>query len=117
MKKLIAISFVCLVNYSFSQSTTFDKNQEIARLHVISHLSTIETKSFQSEGIITPEIYQAICQIMIEKDGYVSCTRTNDNKLTIQLESWIPENDVLDVLNQFGIKFHPLTQLHPSKTH
>lgn len=115
MKTFLIIGLCLLGLQAFGQTTVFDRNQEIARYNQSHSISTPVDFHFVCQGHMTAALYESICNTMSEKDGYISCTK-NNNQLVIQVESWMQEKDILDLINQFGFSFKQIHEMTPPKT-
>lgn len=98
---LIAI-VLCFVSVTFGQTTVFPKNQEAAIANKHQNLSETITTVFVSEQPISPDQYSNLVGIMEFKDGYVSCT-LSQQQITLIHEDWLKVKDILDVMKGAGI--------------
>lgn len=114
MKKTLFLFAICFFsNGVFSQTSVFELNQEKARYNQTKHISTIVSSTFHSETLVTSSEFSQITALMVQKDGYVSCTLNAQNKLIVEHEDWVQIKDIEDVIGQ-------VVQAHvfdPSKEH
>lgn len=102
MKKILSVLALCvLCGGAFSQTATFELNQEKARYNQTKNVSQIVSTGFTSTTTISNSHFTQIAAAMEQKDGYVSCTLTPQNELIISHESWLDVKDILDVIRQF----------------
>lgn len=114
MKNLLLTGLCIIGLQAFGQTTVFDHNQEIARYNESHNISKPADYHFVCMGLLTDAIYESICNKLNEKDGYISCTK-NNNQLVIKAENWTQDKDVLDVINQFGVTFKNIQEFTPIK--
>lgn len=102
MKKTIFLFAICFFsNGVFSQTSVFELNQEKARYNQSKNVSKIVSNTFVSQTPVTGSDFTQISDVMREKDGYVSCTLSTQNKLIVEHESWVETKDIEDVIGQF----------------
>lgn len=102
MKKTLSALALCLLSGGvFSQTATFELNQEKARYNQSKNISQIITANFSSTTTISDSHFTQITAVMEQKDGYVSCKLTPQNELIVTYESWVETKDILDVIRQF----------------
>jgi hypothetical protein len=112
MKSIVSIFAVLLSYTGYSQTHVIERNLELARLHQTTHAHNNQSSEFQlKSGVITSELLQQIASTMGQKDGYVEVSKTADNRISIKHESFLTTNDILDVLNQFGVTFTYISSL------
>lgn len=102
MKRILSVLALCLLSGGvFSQTATFELNQEKARYNQAKNVSQIIAANFSSTTTISDSHFMQIAAVMEQKDGYVSCTLTPQNELIVTYESWVEVKDILDVIRQF----------------
>lgn len=102
MKKTIFLFAICFFsNGVFSQTSVFELNQEKARYNQTQNSSQIVSNTFYSGTPISNSDFTQISAVMEQKDGYVSCTLSAQNKLIVEHESWLEPKDIKDVIGQF----------------
>lgn len=102
MKKILSVLALCLLSGgAFSQTATFELNQEKARYNQTKNVSQIISTGFTSTTTISNSHLMQIAAVMEQKDGYVSCTLTPQNELIVTHENWLDVKDILDVIRQF----------------
>ncbi|WP_300663957.1 hypothetical protein [Fluviicola sp.] len=102
MKKILSVLVLCVLSGgAFSQTATFELNQEKARYNQTKNVSQIVSSGFTSSTTISHSHFTQIAAAMEQKDGYVSCTLTPQNELIISHENWLDVKDILDVIRQF----------------
>lgn len=102
MKKTIFLFAICFFsNGVFSQTSIFELNQEKARYNQSKSISQIVSNTFYSQEQISNSDFLQISAVMEQKDGYISCSLTPQNKLVVEHENWIPLKDIKDVIGQF----------------
>jgi hypothetical protein len=110
MKRII-LSTCCFISFgAFSQTYTFTKNQEIARIHELKNESTAYYSLFETTTSITSDYLVELSSIMDFKDGYVKIDLIDEHTLRVLHESFIETKDIIDVLN-----FNNLTWIHSTR--
>lgn len=103
MKKTLFLFAICFFsNGVFSQTSVFELNREKARYNQSRNISKIVSNTFVSQSTVTDSDFTQITAMMKEKDGYVSCTLSGENKLIVEHENWVETKDIKDVIGQFA---------------
>ncbi|TSJ44990.1 hypothetical protein [Fluviicola chungangensis] len=112
MKKICFLFVICFFSQGvFSQTSVFKLNQEKARYNQTQHTSQIVSNTFYSQTPVTQADLVQISAVMENKDGYVSCTLTPQNKLVVEHENWVETKDIVDVIGQFvPVKLEAITE-------
>ncbi len=102
MKKTLFLFAICFFsNGVFSQTSVFELNREKARYNQSKSVSQIVSSTFHSITPISEANFTQIAATMEQKDGYVSCTLNEQNKLIVEHENWVELKDIQDVIGQF----------------
>ncbi len=59
---------------------------------------------FETNAVTSPGQYSELVGIMVNKDGYVSCTLNEQYQLVVTHESWLQIDDISDVLKTAAIE-------------
>lgn len=87
-----------MVNGAWSQTIVFEKNKETAIYHAKKGISTIKFEVVTFKTALSNEKFQAIGDLLAEKDGYVQIEKLNDLEMRLEFESWLNLDDFYSLL-------------------
>jgi hypothetical protein len=107
MKVIFALCIIaCLSTNGYGQTQVFEKNLETARLNEkkTNELSKLATYQV-TNGTISTELFYQISEVMAAKDGYIELIKISETELQLKHQSFLSDDDIQGVLNQFGVIF------------